>query len=100
VSARYYAAKVDLGGNLREVPGPPCDTYDKAMDVHVSEIGRQAWPVVIRPRQNGKPDRRVLLDLGTVPIPGEIADVAAVLHNDPVLKAVFELGRRVGRREL
>lgn len=89
---RYYAALVDIGGNLRIVPGPPRDTYSGAMGVHTDHAMRNV-------RVSSKPDPyepRILLDVGSIALTDE-TQTAKLLLDDPMLRAIYELGRRQGR---
>lgn len=89
----YYAALTrQEDGQVMMTPGGPLSSYGLAIERHAEELSRMA---TIRPP---KYERRVLLDLGTLNFTEEEA-MQRVLMDDPVLKAVFELGRRMGWSE-
>lgn len=98
MTARYYAVSVDDSGAVKSPPHGPHDTYDKAVDVHTAYYSRESPRIVnggvAPPDNNG---RRVMLDLSS--IGGLTFDehaTHALLNTDPILRAIFELGRRVG----
>lgn len=68
----------------------PFESYDAAMGDHTDVLRRTAG--------NDQPGQmQTLVDLAT--IVGSEEQMSELLHRDPVLRAVFELGRRIGRDE-
>lgn len=82
----YYARRT--GGTVPEEFSGPYRTYAKALNQHVEFMNRNAIP------EHQMPQLHVLLDLSTVI---NTDNLAAALRDDPVLNAVFELGRRRGQ---
>jgi hypothetical protein len=94
-SARYYACVLDEKGVLILPPTGPFPTYSHAVDVHAKYLADQdaqpfpaGWPL------HGD-RRRVLLDLGSV-TGADHDEMQQLLLHDPVLRAVFQLGRMSG----
>lgn len=68
----------------------PFTSYDAAMDDHANVLRRTAGS-----DQPGQ--MQTFVDLAT--IIGDHEQITALLRGDPVLRAVFELGRRYGRED-
>lgn len=72
-----------------EINGP-FESYDAAMDDHANVLRRTTG--------SDQPGQMLtLIDLAT--IVGNHDQMTALLRSDPVLRAVFELGRRYGRED-
>lgn len=83
--AQYYTRRrIDL--RYGDVNGP-FDSYDAAMNDHAD---------VLRRGQNAG-QMQTFIDLAT--IVGDHQQMTDLLLRDPVLRAVFELGRRYGRED-
>lgn len=90
----YYAACINEQG-LIETSALPCKTYTQAIGAHTNAIQLESLPLA-----PGRiyPTRHVLLDMGTVEMQDR-REMDEMLHHDPVLRAVFEYGRNIGRDE-
>jgi hypothetical protein len=105
----YYAALVDKDDRHVLInPTGPFTNYTKAMDMHVHVVAQGPPKKGIAPRPVGAgviafPDdsflRTVLVDLASVAASNEF-DWHEMLLHDPVLRAVFEMGRRRGQLEV
>ena len=86
--ARYYAALVRAEDGVVVTPlSLPQESYTAAINIHASMLNRHT--------ERSPFQTRVLVDLGTVrwETPEEMKQI---LHDDPTLRAVFEVGRRYG----
>jgi hypothetical protein len=92
MTGRYYAVKPDLAGRIPvnwPVDGPH-PTYDDAIKIHTQEMSR--WGGDLQPLRF---ERRVLLDVSSVATCSE-QEIMLLLLCDPMLHAVFTMGRRTG----
>lgn len=78
MSAEYYAKR-------GEALFGPFDRYSLAIENHARFVGMSCAAT--------QPGMGVLLDVGSFSLSDE-RELRAVLHDDPLLRAVFELGRR------
>jgi hypothetical protein len=97
---RYYAGIVDNDGHLMMTPTGPYDGHDDVMARHVREVSLQSprFNVTTGMMEPPKYARRVLVDTGSLDVANE-AELQQLLHTDPALRALFELGRNWGLRE-
>jgi hypothetical protein len=95
VTARYYAVKPDSDGAIRDwLPDGPHPTYDETVKIHAQEIS--ANPPRTFPPPPPMFERRVLLDVSSVATCDE-QEMMLLLLTDPMLHAVFVMGRRAGQ---
>ncbi|WP_260971883.1 hypothetical protein [Mycolicibacterium llatzerense] len=87
----YYARRTG-GPRLDGRLVGPFRTYSSAMDEHTRFLEWNTIPLEHCPRMH------VLLDLTTL-VPSDGAEMERILHTDPVIKSIFELGRHFGRRD-
>jgi hypothetical protein len=97
---RYYAGIVDQDGQLMMTPAGPFDSCDDITAWHVREASMQSpqFNLTTGAIEQPKYNRRFLLDTG-----GGIANEAelnTLLTSDPFLRTLFELGRRMGARDV
>lgn len=84
MTIRYYAKRGDdLSG--------PFEDYSGALGKHVDVISRQAIPL-----EAAGEELQILLDVGSFAI-SSYQELARVLHHDPALMALFNLGREYER---
>jgi hypothetical protein len=101
MQVRYYAARIDVddSGRVHLLHGA-YPSYNEAMQVHVRhlerhlEVNPEPWSRGVNALPPVRP--AVLLDLGSVAVQ---EDLQHAMLTDPVLSAIFELGRQVGRLE-
>lgn len=89
----YYAAMVDKDGVI--VDTRLLDSYTAVIGVHANALARETPSLA--PRQYAY-ERHVLLDLSTVETQSE-QEFHRLMDHDPVLRTIFDIGRRMGHNE-
>lgn len=84
----YYAAHVH--DDVVVIKSGPHETSSEAMDTHAQALARGEKV------NTGYWEYRVLLDVGSVNVEDE-GELHRLLLTDPLLHAIFEAGRQVGR---
>jgi hypothetical protein len=95
--ASYYAADrhatISDEGPVAALLSSGLASYDEAVAVHTDRIAR-----LISPLETLGWEPAVLLDMGSVDL-GDPAEVERLLLTDPVLHAIYEMGRQHGAHE-
>lgn len=99
MGVRYYAVTVSTKDQSIFAPASgPYDSHSGAMGFHARALAMESSPSLDRGRTQLY-ERRVLLDTESVGIPGAEDDLMRLLHDDPVLRYIYELGRVQGEQQ-
>lgn len=99
MGARYYAVTVSSKDLSILAPAyGPYDSHSAAMGFHARALAMESMPPLDRGRTQLY-ERKVLLDTGSVPGSDQPEEWMRLLHDDAVLRMIYELGRRQGMQQ-